>query len=170
MNKDQQVWKFLVKLILGGKDKKVKAKGPFKDRKTFSLFVRQGATLNKAEKHEKVEHSVVFKGIEGIVSTSVKGERERLEPNEFVELIGHGKHPFKPNGNFFVLKDGKPRQCSMIFDKATYEGNDLTFTVSSLNNGKPSKADATACFDGKSTAYDLPIIVFVDGNTGSTEK
>ena len=154
----------------GAMQKSAEANVPFKDRKTFSLFVQKGVTLRKEEKHGKRDHSVVFKGVQRLFSTTANGKRERLENAAFVNIIGQGSPPFTPNGNFFVLKDGKPKQCSMTFDKATVEGNNLIFTVSSLDNGKASKADAAACFDGKSTSYDSPLIVFFDNGGTSTAK
>ena len=54
----------------------------------------------------------------------------------------------------------------MTFDKATYDPtiHDMTFTVGLLKDEKTHKKDA-CCFEGETTTYDLPVIVFLDNTS-----
>jgi hypothetical protein len=144
------------------------AKVPFSKRATFFVDALHGVTLMKEKKHGKTEHSVVFKDVAEITSVSSRGRENRMSEEKFAKMIGSGKHPFKPNRSFIVLKDGAPRQCTFAFDKATYDPktHNMTFKVGLLTDEKSSKADFTECFDGKSTSYSGKVTLFLDNTTG----
>lgn len=146
-------------------------KVPFKHRKTFFVFAEQGVELKKGESQGKVERTVVLKDVVGMGSLTARGKTHTVDVERFAKTIGTGEHPFKPNGSFMILENGAPKQCTLAFDKASWDPktHDMTFTVGLLKNEKTGKADPTGCFEGAATSYKGKTILFIDTGS-STEK
>jgi hypothetical protein len=144
------------------------AKTPFSKRYTYFVDALKGVTLTQETVHGKTTHTVTLKDVVEAISVSSKGNEALISGEKLASLIGTGKHPFKPNGSFVVLKDGTPKQCSFAFDKAEYDPktHDMTFTVGLLTDETSSKPETSACFDGESMSYDEKLTLFLDSGSG----